>query len=224
MSRSREMCIRPVTLTRKSLEGRPNTVVKPYFKNMFKFKVKRVCIKLPQVRWQKFLPPTTLKPTATMPETAVPQHQIETRAKNKTTHPGKAVKFSQRQTKVEVQQEKDAKAQAKLALAEARQQSINCTAEFEHANVANEDMVNVTPCPNFTPNPRPLIHNPKKSPLISFSGKSNIRVSNNLDEDETVFTVPSSKNLHGSAVESEGPPPLTPAKKGKAKPAQKTTA
>ena len=85
-------------------------------------------------------------------------------------------------------------------------------------------MVNATPCPNFTPKPWPLIHNPKKSSLISFSGTSNIGVSNNLDEDQTAFMVPSSENLHDSAVESEGPPPLTPAKKGKAKPVRKTTA
>ena len=41
-----------------------------------------------------------------MPKVTVPQCQIETWAKNKTTHPGKVVKPSHRRTKVEVQQEK----------------------------------------------------------------------------------------------------------------------
>ena len=44
----------------------------------------------------KFFTTHTLKPTATMPKTAVPQRQMETRAKNKMTHPGKSVKSSQR--------------------------------------------------------------------------------------------------------------------------------
>ena len=115
-----------------------------------------------------------------MPKVTVPQRQIETRAKNKTTHPGKVVKPSHRQTKVEVQQEKDAKAKAKAVLAEARQQSINRTAEFERANIANEDMVNANPRPTFTPKPQPLSHrNHKNSPLTSFS--SNTETFNDLD-------------------------------------------
>ena len=56
-----------------------------------------------------------------------PERRIETRAKNKTAHPGKVDKPSQapRRTKAEVQADKEAKAQAKEAAAEARQQSIN---------------------------------------------------------------------------------------------------
>ena len=45
--------------------------------------------------------------------------------------------------------DKEAKAQAKESSAEARQQSINCTAEFEHANIAHEDIVDATPPPNL---------------------------------------------------------------------------
>jgi hypothetical protein len=176
-----------------------------------------------------------------MPNATLPQRQIETRAKNKTTHPGKVVKSSQRRTKVEVQQEKDAKAQAKADLAEARQQSINRTAEFEHADITNEDMVNATPRLTFTPKPRPLSYNQKKSPLASFSG--DIEASNDLDEtpfmsdseslvgsvidsavDETPF-MPGLVDPVDSAVESDSPtvtPP--PAKKKKAKTIQKATA
>src|ERR1700679_4240611 len=134
----------------------------------------------------------------------VPPRQMATRERNKTTHPGKVTKTSQRRTKAEVQQEKDAKTQAKKVLAEARQQSINRTAEFERADIANEDMVAATPRPMFTPKPRPLSRNQKNSPLTSFAGTSDIEVSDNLDE--TPF-MPGSVDADDSAVENNIPPP-----------------
>ena len=155
---------------------------------------------------------------ATVPKETIPQRQMETRAKNKTTHPGKVDKSPpppRRRTKAEVQQEKEAKAQAKAALAEARQQKIERAAEFERADLANEDMVAVTPRPIFTPKPRPLSRNHRNSPLTPFVGTdtSDIEVSDDLDE----TLRPGSVGLVDSdlGVESDGPPP--PAVKGKAK-------
>jgi hypothetical protein len=102
---------------------------------------------------------------------------METRAKNKTTHPGEIQKSSKpRRSKEEVQQEKDAKAETRKALADARQQSINRTADFEHADIANEAMVDATPRPLFTPKKRCFSQNHKNSPLTSFANSSDIEV------------------------------------------------
>jgi hypothetical protein len=65
------------------------------------------------------------------------------------------MKTTKHQTTAEVQEECAAKAQAKAAHEDARLQSINRTAEFEHANMANEVLVNATPHPPFTPKPWP---------------------------------------------------------------------
>jgi type II secretory pathway pseudopilin PulG len=155
-----------------------------------------------------------------MPKATPPERQIETRAKNKTTHPGKVVKTVQRRTKAEVQEEKNAKAQAKMALEDARQQSINRTAEFERADIANEDMVDATPRPIFTPKPRPLSRNQRNSPLTPFADTSDIE-----SLVETPFKPDSaSKNLADTDDSSEDDDtPVPPSKKSKAKITQKAT-
>jgi hypothetical protein len=160
-----------------------------------------------------------------MPKAAVSQSQVGTRAKNKTTHPGKVVKDSQQQrrTKAEIQQEKEAKAQAKLDLAEARQQGINRTAEFEHANIANEDIVDATPRPTFTPKPRTLSRNQKKSSLTPFADTTDIELSDDLDENPLTPGSKNSVDADDSAVENDGPPPPTPAEKMKVKITQNAT-
>jgi hypothetical protein len=86
-----------------------------------------------------------------MPNTSVPQHRIETRASNKTAYPGNVVKNTTHQSASEVREECEAKAQAKAAHEEARQQSTHHAAEFECADIANEDLVDATPRPLFTP-------------------------------------------------------------------------
>jgi hypothetical protein len=58
---------------------------------------------------------------------------------------------SKRRTKAEIEQDRIAKAQAKAMCTEAKQQRINRTAAFEHADMANEDVVNATPHPLFAP-------------------------------------------------------------------------
>ena len=152
-----------------------------------------------------------------MPKVSVNERQIETRAKNKTTHPGKVCKTTKRRTKEEVQQEKDAKAQAKADLAEARQQSINRTAEFERADIANEDMVDATPRPNFTPKSRPISRS-KNSPLTSFPNTSDIESYDGHDH-ETLFR-PASEGSDDADAENDTP---KPAKKKRAKITQSLT-
>jgi hypothetical protein len=150
-----------------------------------------------------------------------PERRINTRAKNKTTHPGKVVTSSQapRRTKAEVQEDKAAKAQAKADAAAAIQQSINRTAEFEHADIANEDMVDATPRPISTPKPRP-----RDSPLTSFTATSDI-VFDDDDPDESPFMPGSQVSVDAGAGDSavESDVPSLPAKKKKGKSTQKAT-
>ena len=94
---------------------------------------------------------------------AIQPRQIGTRASNKLAHPGQVTKTSTRRTSAEVQQEREAKAKAKADCEDAKQQSIICAAEFERAEIANEDMVNATPRPPFTPKPWPPARNKKKA-------------------------------------------------------------
>jgi hypothetical protein len=127
------------------------------------------------------------------------------------------MKSSKRKTKAEAQQERDAKAQAKAARAEARQQSINRAAEFERIDIANEDGVDATPRPIFTPKQRLLSRNQLQvdSPFTTFTD-TDIEESDGL-HDETP-PMPGSDglvNADDSAVESDGPP--TPVGKGKGK-------
>lgn len=183
-------------------------------------------------------PATTMPKAATKPKAPLPPSQIETRVKNKGTHPGLALIESpsatpkpKRRSKAQVKQAKETKALAKQALAEAKQLSINRAAEFEQADIANEDMVDATPRPIFTPKPRPLSRNTriqKPSSLTSVADTSDIGVSD--DRDETPFMpVSDSENLavdaDGWAAETDDPPPPPPPpQKKKAKITQKATA
>ncbi|KAH9014123.1 hypothetical protein EDB84DRAFT_1443962 [Lactarius hengduanensis] len=88
-----------------------------------------------------------------MPKTPSPPRRMSTRASNKTAHPGNIVKHKRR-TMAQVQEEKMAKAKAKEACKVAKQQGINRAAQFEHACLANEDLVDATPRPLFTPKRR----------------------------------------------------------------------
>jgi hypothetical protein len=186
-----------------------------------------------------------------MPKISIPPGQVGTRGKNKTTHPGKVVKDAKqkRRSKAEMKRDGEAEAKAKADLAEARQESINRTAEFERADIANEDIVDATPRPAFTPKPRPLSRNQRSSSLTPFASATDIEVFD--DPDEAPF-IPGSKSLvvdaddsavenddpppspfmpgskssvdaDDSAVENDDPPPPTPAKKKKAKITPKAT-
>jgi hypothetical protein len=95
----------------------------------------------------------------------MPQHHIETQLSNKSAHPGLAIKAKQCQTMAEVQQEHKAKAQAKAAQEETKQWNINHAAEFEHAEMVNEDIIDATPHPSFAPKPQPAPNNHKKAGL-----------------------------------------------------------
>src|ERR1700692_557996 len=91
-----------------------------------------------------------------MPNNPAPQRQMETRATNKTAHPGDVVKATtkQRQTAAEVEEEHRAQAQANVELGVAKQLHIIRAAEFEHADMANAAQLDATPRLVFTPKPR----------------------------------------------------------------------
>jgi hypothetical protein len=141
---------------------------------------------------------------------------METRSKNKTAHPGNVVKPAQRRTAAELQQEREAKAQLKAAHAEAQQQSINRAAEFERADMINEDFVDATPRPLFTPKSWPPHRNLKNSVLTSAAETSDIEMGDN--HDGALFE-PVAAGDSESAVESDEPSP--PPKKRKAQTVQK---
>ena len=85
--------------------------------------------------------------------------QIVTRATNKFAHPGKIVKPSApRQTPAKVNQDREAKAQAKADREAAKKKSIARAVQFEQSYMAD-----ATPRPHFTPKPPPC--NKRKSKL-----------------------------------------------------------
>ena len=142
------------------------------------------------------------------PDAIQPQRQMETRAKNKTTHPGQLVKPSPRRSKADADQAKQAKAQAKADREEAKQRSINRAAIFECADIANEDSVDVTP--RLAPKAQMQSHNQTDSP---FSSCVDTDVEESDGPDKTP-PAPTSVDDDYSAVESDVP---TPVGKGKGK-------
>ena len=141
----------------------------------------------------------------TMPNTSVPPRQMVTQASNKTTHPGNAVKTTKHRTTAEVEEERAAKAQAKAAHEEARQQSINRAAKFERADMANENLVDATPRPPFTPKqPQYQTH----SDLTPLAETSDVDMSD--DFEKASFVPPASEHsdtVDESAGESDTPRP-----------------
>jgi hypothetical protein len=94
---------------------------------------------------------------------------METRASNKTAHPGYVDKVNPtRRTGEEVQKTRTAKAQAKAAREEAKKNSINRTAEFELADIAKETLADATPRPLLTPKSRNRTY-PDLTPLAATS-------------------------------------------------------
>jgi len=113
---------------------------------------------------------------------------------------------------VEVQQERKAKAKAKAAQQEAEQQSIKHAANFKHAEMANEDIVDATPCPVFTPKPQPASNKHKNTHLTLIAETSNDEIFDGFDA--TLFVPSYPKKLvsnNDSGIKSDGP--LPPAKK-----------
>jgi hypothetical protein len=148
--------------------------------------------------------------------------QIGTRAKNKFAHPGQVTKSTvPRRTSAEVQQERDAKAQAKADREESKRRSINRAAEFEHTDMANEDLLNATPRPPFTPKPWP----PRNTKLVPVAESNEL----DFDDNKSLSPAPSSETESDSQPsltesDSDDPiPPGPPAKKQKIQATQKAT-
>lgn len=146
---------------------------------------------------------------------SVPQRRIETRAKNKLAHPGMALKATvqPRRTTAEVQQERAVKAQAKAAKEEAKQRSINRAAEFEHADMANEDIVDATPRPPFTPKLWQTSRSQKNTCLTPLTEMSDVEMAEDFDTASVEVPCSEKSITDDSTVESDNPPP--PVKKRK---------
>jgi len=98
-------------------------------------------------------------------ESPSPPSQIRTRSKNKNAHPGAIVRGPPRRSSAEVQLERAAKTQAKAAQEAEKRQNIQRAAAFELTDMANEDIVDITPRPaSFAPKLWPP-HNHKKADL-----------------------------------------------------------
>ena len=152
----------------------------------------------------------------------------ETRASNKQAHPGRLLVPKLRRTRAEVEAERTTKAQAKVNHEEAKKQSIIRAAEFEHADRADEDFVDATPRPPFTPKPWPSLRNKKKPNSIPVAETPDVEMSDDVkmsDDVDNTSSVPCSEksvNENDLAVESDNPPP--PAKRSKAETAGKAAA
>ena len=117
---------------------------------------------------------------------------METRVGNKTAHPGNLIKSTCR-TKAEIEEEHVGKAQAIAACTEAKQQRINRTAAFEHADMVNEDIVDATPRPLFAP--KRLASTRKSTPTdLAMSGVEILEDSKSDSSDSGVASVESSSD------------------------------
>ena len=140
-----------------------------------------------------------------MPNNPAPQRQMETRATNKTAYPGDVIKATtkQRRTVAEVEEEHRAKAQAKIDLEVAKQLRIIHAAEFKHADMANADQLDATPCPVFTPKP---CNQAQYSPPPTET--SDVEMLDDHDFNKAKFEPPSTDNSvteDDSAVKSDPP-------------------
>ena len=86
-----------------------------------------------------------------------------------------------RRTTAEVHQEHAVKVQEKAAKEEAKQQSINRAAEFEHADMANEDIVDTMPRPPSTPKRWRTSSSQKDTCLTSPTETSNVEMAEGFD-------------------------------------------
>ena len=77
------------------------------------------------------------------------------------THPENVSKPAPCRSSAEVQQEREEKAKAKVDCDTAKKKGIIWAAEFEKADMANEDIIDATSCPPFTPKPWPPCRNKK---------------------------------------------------------------
>jgi hypothetical protein len=92
------------------------------------------------------------QPLLTMPpKSTVAPSRVTTRAKNRDTHPGIPDRAPARRSSVEVENERAAKARAKETRQDKYRQAIRHAAEFEKADMVNEDRVDATPRACFTP-------------------------------------------------------------------------
>ena len=99
------------------------------------------------------------------PKSTVAPPRSKTHAKKRGSYPRIPDRALPPRTSVEVENERAAKAQATAAWLEKKRRILRRAAVFEDASTANEDIVDATPRPSFTPKPRLTARNHKDANL-----------------------------------------------------------
>jgi hypothetical protein len=154
-----------------------------------------------------------------MRNTPVSHRQIETRAGNKSSHPGNIAKPPKRRTTTEVEADRATKARAKQDRELARKQRIERAARFERADRIREDDVDDTP-QKALPGTNSL---PSETSDVEMTEMTQLTHAGNIH-----YNVDGSITVDDSAVESDPPRPLKKAKasstaEGKGKVSKKAT-
>jgi len=145
----------------------------------------------------------------------------KTRSTNATQRPGLVVKPAKRRTPAEVKAATEAKEAAKEAKKQAKEASINRAAEFENNAMANEDLMDATPQPNF--NPRPSTPTETASETET---SHDIEMSDRPNFDNHTYVPPedpTEDDTMGSEDFAETPIPLSKKRKGATTEATKAT-
>jgi hypothetical protein len=144
-----------------------------------------------------------------MPHTPTPRRR--TRASNRLAHPGNVDKGKERLTPSQAQKIRKAKAQAKAAREEARENNVNRIAEFERDDMLEEHLNAATPrAPVFTPKPT---HERRFSDLTPLPApEMNDVASSDATNETSSFVQPPSEDTADepgeSAAESNEPTPF----------------
>lgn len=126
--------------------------------------------------------------------------RINTRSKNVAVHPGLVLQAPPRRTSAQVKADKAAKKEAKETANLAAQAKINRAAAFENAAMANEDLLDATPRPLFTPKPKSTADVPDSE---TDGGSIEVDVTDGLDGDQRTFVPMNTSETEGDAIRSE---------------------
>jgi hypothetical protein len=107
-----------------------------------------------------------------------------TRLTNATRHPGLIVKAAKHRTTTEVKAAAEAKQATKDAKQQAKVASIHCAAAFESTAMADEDLMDATPQPNFNSRSNILTMD------TEMEASTDIEMSDGHDFDQNVYNPP----------------------------------
>ena len=151
------------------------------------------------------------------PPAPPPPSQIRTRSENRDINPGIPDKPKPRRATAKVQSERNAKAKAKETQAVAKQCNIERTTEFEHTDMANEDLVDATPRASCAPKPW---RRTRKDETAELSPVAEVSDNAYNSSDEASFAPPRSEESP-TEQDAEEPSPRPALKARKAKKVRK---